>query len=321
MRGPLATFDAGNSWHPIAVDGGIVVRLAVRGTDFSLETASDRFWLGPGGDLSTDPRGASRSPLFTPLTPLTPSVARTEAPSARPSPGPFARRPLRAAVEDGWPVTSASGDLSAVVAEGGDVYRVALRTGAVVDMSRRAFREDDGTCHAIPLGASFGFVCGAEGVGTAIYAFEPPLAVREVARFASPRVVLASGNGGVVVRGGCARTSDDMASSERFCFMPAGGGEREVMPPQVGARDGSRLRPVVLADGRALFVLPPRESSPGALFVGDSPSWNRVPLEIAAQEAGLSHLGLLEGVEEASPGVLGRVALGWRRDCAAFASC
>ena len=79
MRGPLATFDAGNSWHPIAVDGGIVVRLAVRGTDFSLETASDRFWLGPGGDLSTDPRGASRSPLFTPLAP---SAARTDAPSA-----------------------------------------------------------------------------------------------------------------------------------------------------------------------------------------------------------------------------------------------
>ena len=51
MRGPLATFDAGNSWHPIAIEGGNVLRLAVRGTDFSLETASDRFWLGPGGDL------------------------------------------------------------------------------------------------------------------------------------------------------------------------------------------------------------------------------------------------------------------------------
>ena len=60
--------------------GGIVVRLAVRGTDFSLETASEPFWLGPGGDFSTIPRGASRSPLFTPLTPLTPSVARTERP-------------------------------------------------------------------------------------------------------------------------------------------------------------------------------------------------------------------------------------------------
>ena len=100
------------------------------------------------------------------------------------------------------------------------------------------FREDDGTCHAISLGASFGFVCGAEGVGTTIYAFEPPLAVREVARFASPRIVLASGNGGVVVRGGCARTSEDMGSSERFCFMPAGGGEREVMPPQWGHATG-----------------------------------------------------------------------------------
>src|SRR2546430_5996276 len=81
FRGALATFDAGNTWRPIPLDGVNVNQLAVRNGDILLDTSRGRFALGAGGDLTREeaPREPVR-PLVFPAETLPP--ARIAAPTA-----------------------------------------------------------------------------------------------------------------------------------------------------------------------------------------------------------------------------------------------
>jgi hypothetical protein len=244
FRGALATFDAGLTWRPVPVGEQGVTQVSLRNGDFVLEGARQRVLLGPHGELEREevrepaPRGRESS-----------TGASESGSGAGPSADPlvrrrgvdatgFGRRPLRAAIEDGWPDGwDSRGAPTAIVAHGGALFRIELRSGAVIHSRPAAFREEDGLCHAVPMGASFGFVCGAQGAGTAVYAFVPPFDLRVVARFARPRMIIPSGNGGFVVRGGCARDGAvSSASSDAFCFFAPSGDEREVKAPGASKR-------------------------------------------------------------------------------------
>jgi hypothetical protein len=218
-------------------------------------------------------------------------------------------RPIRAAVEDGWPTGQDRGEPTAVVARGGTLYRVALDSGAVLQMRRRAFREDDGRCHAIPLGPTFGFVCSASTGATSVHEFEPTFETREVARFASARTIVASGNGGFVVRGTCSRDGPATTGADAaFCFFAPSGEERQWKSPAAEA-ESAAIRPVVLRDGRAAFVVPPTEDSDGKLYVSRGAGFDVVRLASSDPKTPLRHLHLLEGIEERDRGVLGAWAL------------
>ncbi|HKQ71785.1 MAG TPA: hypothetical protein VJT73_20720 [Polyangiaceae bacterium] len=303
-RGALATFDAGNSWRPIPLTGVNVTQVALREGDFALETAKGRFLLGPNGEFGRDEANGNGAPTASPTGRRIPDRRLSVA-----EPAQAKRRPLRAAIEDGWPMSLPSGERAAVFAEAGALYQVFLPKGEVGESRFGAFREDDGICHALALGAGFGFVCGSSETGTALYAFEPPMAMREIARFSQARTVTASGNGGFVVEGSCSPAGPGWASV--YCFYSPSLVPREIVAPKVSSDDAFSQRPpprpVMLGDGRAAFVMPPAETSSGNVFIARGSSFDVTPITLAIGQEWLEHASWLDGFEERRSGTLG----GW----------
>jgi len=126
----------------------------------------------------------------------------------------FGKRPLAAAIEDGWPLT----DGTAVVARDGALARVRLSDGALTEMVQGAFPLKPSRCHPVSLTranaiGAFGFVCGEPRGASAIYAYDPLRGrLSELKRFDRPRVVTSSGNGALAVRGPCAEDGDPSAT-------------------------------------------------------------------------------------------------------------
>ena len=158
LRGPLTTFDAGTTWRPVSIPERTAGVGVVDGNPAVLVS---------GGRYVIDSRGSV-------------TYRTTEASSGRgedaPSQGepvrqsPLGKRPLRAAVEDGWPET----DTTAVVARGGAIARVSLRDGAVLALAEDAYPERRSTCHAVRLGLhGVGFVCGEREGPTTVYEYVP----------------------------------------------------------------------------------------------------------------------------------------------------
>ncbi|WP_438029500.1 hypothetical protein [Sorangium sp. So ce233] len=288
LRGLLVTFDAGATWRPVEVDAR-PTSLAVIGGDPAVMTAN--------GFFSVDARGG-----VTYRTLETPEDVQ-EAPAR--AQGPFGRRPLRAAVEDGWPDSS----LTAVVARAGALARVSLRDGAVVDVAPDAYPEREATCHAIRAGASFGFVCGERDGPTTLYAFQSPFGMRRLMRFEEPRFVAASGNGALVIRGACGERSG-AHDSRAYCIVAADGSTREIHV-RAPARDVGVERVVALSDGRVAVLSPPRLGASGQLTLLKGSDVTTVPLILPGKPRStvrdLQRGMWLEGFEEREPGVLG----GW----------
>src|SRR6185503_4576920 len=201
-----------------------------------------------------------------------------------------------AAALHGWPDSPGS----ALVAAGGALARVQLSDGKLIDVAEHAM-PDTGSCHAVSLGAGIGFVCGEERGRTAVYAFVPPLGVRQVMSFDEPRYVASSGNGALVIRGGCGRGA---SLYDMYCIRSASGARREIRV----SGDLGVERVVALADGRAAVIVPPRLGEAGRLTIVDaSGRKHSVKLSLPAREPPVLALlkrGLwLDGFSELSPGV------------------
>jgi hypothetical protein len=301
LRGPLTTFDAGATWRAVSVQERVLGVGVVDGNPTVLVN---------GGGYVIDPRGGVT------LRPDAPPRARgadeddsrgrdlVEALRA----SPLGKRPLRAAVEDGWPDTTTT----AVVARGGALARVSLTDGRVLAVAEDAYPEHRASCHAVRLGLhDVGFLCGERDGPTTVYAFAPPLAMKPVLRFEKPRFVAASGNGALVIRGRCApdesqAKSEDESDARWYCVRTPTGETREI---RVKGFDLGVERVVGLGDGRVAVLVPPRGATPGALSIITGGSAATVPLELPTSSAGRElRRGLwLEGFEERRPGVLG----GW----------
>jgi len=290
LRGVLATFDAGTTWRPIDVPERPTA-ITVIGGDPAL--------LVPGGKYVIDARG---NVTFRADPPVMDDADGKPDAGARPA-GPFGKRPLRAAVEDGWP----DGEHTAVVARGGSLARISLDGGAILATTENAYAERQASCHAVRLGASFGFVCGEREGPTSVYAFTPPLAMTKVMSFRGPRFVAPSGNGALVVRGPCKDGAADTGDTRVYCVRSAAGATREVrVKGDLGVE-----RVVALSDGRVAVLVPPRAGSAGQLSLLKGSEITSVPLTLPQKpRTAARHLrrGMwLEGFEEREPGVLG----GW----------
>jgi hypothetical protein len=289
LRGPLATFDAGSTWRPVGIRERVNAIPNIGG---------DPTILVQGGQYRIDSRGGV---TFRAEASRSGGVAEdSELPSGRP-PGPFGRRPLRAAVEDGWP--DAPG--TAVVARGGALGRVSLTDGAVLAVTEQAYADRQASCHAVRLGAGFGFVCGERDGATSIYAFEKPLAMREILRWKRPRFVSSSGNGALVIRGTCGDEAPVLADTRAYCILRADGKTREI---RVKGEQLGFERIVALSDGREAVLVPPRAGSTGQLTILQGSSMTSVLLRLPAEPRSvakeLKNGMWLDGFEEREPGVL-----------------
>lgn len=305
LRGVLATFDAGQSWHPIGLPAATIagasrdrITLHTSGGVLELDSSGALTRAGEKSEVDALFRGAGRARGAAPWVSVAPPSE--EVPPLPPA-GPLGREPLLIAVLHGVP--DAPG--TAVVAANGAVARVRLADAAILRVSERQLPED-ASCQGIPLGRGLGFVCGEERGATTVYALDAGLALRAVMSFDEPRYVSPSGNGALVVRGGC----PGRAAHDAYCIRGRDGAERELrVEGEIGVE-----RAVALSDGRAAVLVPPRLGAAGALvLIGKDGATKTVPLRFPKLEGptrALVEKGLwLDGfVESAAGGLSGWIA-------------
>ncbi len=313
LRGVVATFDAGANWKPLglAIDPNDVAAVGDAMAVSGYDAAHQQVWYEVRRDgqvaLLRDP------PMVTTTGPA--ALASID-PAARP----FGRHPLLAAIEDGWPLV----DGTAVVARDGALARVRLSDGAIVDLAPNAFSLKPSRCHPVPFdrgGAAlgFGFLCGEPRGRTTIYAYDPEHARLDPVRsFDAPRVVTSSGNGSLVVRGGCAPDDPSegaQSGQQSYCVFARDSSAASTAPAWREVRlhgevQGARV--VALRDGRVAVVSPPHgDLATARVTVLDGDRSTTHAIGFTLLQPVVAHtlkIGLwLEGFEERRPGVLG----GW----------
>jgi hypothetical protein len=290
LRGPLATFDAGATWHPLGIKGA-VQRLEPLGDRIVVRTREDSWLLSREGVLS--PMGAAAAPAAA--TSSSTSVARDLAPPDRP----LGQRPLRAAIARGMPLDSTH----VVVAHSGHLATVDLKTGAITALHRDVYPHSFTECSAIPLEAGIGFVCGEQHGSTVLYRLERPARLTPVMQWPAPRAVYSMGNGAIVARAPCPG-SEAVEGVAQYCVRNLAGLTRELrFKGDIGAE-----RIAMLADGRVAILIAPRPGAEGRLVVlkGDKSTafaldFQTVPRSVVE----MARRGLwLNGLQEISPGVL-----------------
>ncbi len=373
MRGAVATFDAGATWHTLdlPMDPRRVLTtgdsLAVGGVG----TSREELWFEVRADgatfrLDAPPREAKGSPVSVPRTrPYLPGGYPSGFPLPVRPPTPnasasfethgetmqfassriFGKRPLAAAIEDGWPLSNGT----AVVARDGALGLVRLDDGKLIEVAEGAFPLTPSRCHPVSLKrasatGAFGFVCGEPRGATILYAYDPRRGqMKEMKRFARSRIVTSSGSGGIAVRGSCAEDSDSSAAPReptRLSYDPDGGIADAGAQREAGALDDTSRteavqpfcilghddvwreirvrgdvtseRVVVLEDGRIVVLSPPQgQTGTPRLTLLDHGRVTTVPVvlpKVAADVARVLRLGVwLDGFEERTPTAIG----GW----------
>lgn len=266
LRGALASFDAGVSWHPLGL-----VPTSIEVQDGALRLT------GPEGVLDLDRSGTFTrrdQPNPAPRENAVAQALRGE-PSARSDARVrerVGRDALKLAVMRG--VRGADGTL--LVADSGQLLRIRSSDGKLLESDDHAY-PGSGECTGLDYGRSAGFVCNDGPNQTALYAFEPPFRLRRVRTFSGARYVAASGNGSLVIRGSCGEPGS--GSSGLYCIARKSGEFSEIrVRGDLGVE-----RVVALADGRVAVIVPPRLGATGFLSLIDgSGQEKRIPLQLPA---------------------------------------
>ncbi|HET7541071.1 MAG TPA: hypothetical protein VFK05_14410 [Polyangiaceae bacterium] len=289
LRGALVSFDAGVSWHPL---GMAPTSIEIREGALRLSGADGVLDLDRTGTFTRrDAQDAAERDI--PTNKLPSRGAASESPAhTRERRG---RDALKLAVLRGF--RAADGTL--LVADSGELLRVRASDGKVLDSDSHAY-PGSGECSALDYGANAGFVCNDGSNRTALYAFEPPLAMRRVRTFNGARYVAASGNGSLVIRGSCSGPGSEQPGS--YCIARKSGEFSELRVR--GDLGVERL--VALADGRVAVIVPPRLGAAGFLSLIDVQGREqRIPLALPkSSTSALLEKGLwLDGFTElpASP--------------------
>ncbi|HEU5076513.1 MAG TPA: hypothetical protein VFU02_20120 [Polyangiaceae bacterium] len=298
LRGVLATFDAGASWHPVP-DASRVVQ-----TEYGLVLRTSAGWgllSADGGLRRWESRGDDAHKLDELLAmlgdPGVPTGAREETVQRTPR-RPLGRDPLRQAVLHG--VMGPKG--SAYVAHLGALGRVSLQDGKLLEVTEDALPAN-ANCHGIRLGSGFGFVCSEERGPTTIYALGKALSLEKVLAFAEPRYVADNENGDLVVRGRC---EEQDTGGGYYCLLTKSGLREIRVRGDIGAE-----RVALLKDGTAVVLVPPRKGT-AATLTRVSPDGKATPLKLKLPTTGpvanLIREGIwLNGFVESGRGEL----LGW----------
>jgi hypothetical protein len=298
LRGVLLSFDAGASWHPLALP---VTSFEPAGEALSLATSNGDYLLSARGALSHVAERDEAKVSEAARAELARLVATRDVGTDH-----GADSLLQVAALSGFP----DGHGGAFVATGGTLSRISLATGHVLERREHTY-VGAGECLGVRLGAGVGFVCGQGQERTRIYQVAQPLQLRLVRELPGARVVSDSGSGALVIHGGCGARG----SALDHCIMPASA----TAAPRELRTSNERDRVVALADGRVAVLTPPSPSNPGSLTLWQGTAAQRVPLVRAQREP--RHKALLEqgvwldGLVEAKPGVL----TGWLVGAGPFA--
>jgi len=321
VRGALATFDAGESWHRVSTPAPVSELDRLADGSVLLVSERGRFALTREGQLlPVSARGGDAS--FRGVNPFTsygpdafagdPHSAEPGAPGATPRVG---HRPLRAAVLRGWPDTPST----ALAVDEAQLIRVRLSDGKLLSAQPFAGASP---CRGVALGSGFGFVCGDARSKTEVYAYQNEQ-LRPVLDLDAPRAVRSSGNGGLVIGADCdavqragaprARRSSGArpdADGTSVCVRHVSG---ELFDVRVRGEVGSE-RVAPLRDGRVAVLIPPRSSAPGRLSLISPSGTTSVELSLdpdSGPGARLVRSGLwLDELWERSPGELGAWVVG-----------
>jgi hypothetical protein len=253
LRGTLVSFDAGGSWHP----------LAVAATSIEVQDGALRL-TGAEGVLDLDRTGTFTRRDQPSGPPRENEVAQAlRAGSASPLAARSREQPHRDALKLAVLRGFRAADGSLLVASSGELLRIRASDGKVLESDEHAY-PGGGECTALSYGSGSGFVCNEGPNQTALYAFETPLRMRRVRSFSGARYVAASGNGSLVIRGSCDGSAADLPG--RYCIARKSGAFEEIrVRGDLGAE-----RVVALADGRVAVIVPPRLGAAGFLSLIDA---------------------------------------------------
>jgi hypothetical protein len=285
LRGLLLSFDAGASWHPLALP---VTSFEPASDSLSLATTNGDYLLSARGALSHVAERDQAKVSEAARAELARLVAARAA-----SPDHGTELLLESATLAGFP----DGRGAAFVATGGTLSRIDLDTGRVLERRERAY-VGAGECLGARFGSGVGFVCGQGPELTRIYRVARPFQLQLVRVLEGARVVSDSGSGALVVHGGC----NERGGPLDHCILRADGEPFEVRS------SSERDRVVALADGRVVILTPPAAQDAGALTIWKRGVAQRLPLVLARREP--RHKTLLEqgvwldGMVETKPGVL-----------------
>lgn len=300
VRGPLATFDAGESWHPLARTLRPRDVSVLGPSTIAIDAEEGRFELAASG-LLRQTSAEGEDALFRGARTFAryPAEAFGDEASSLPSPSALGARPLTLAVLSGFPDQAGS----AVVLARGALARVRLADGKLLALTPDAY-SDAGPCRGVALGAGAGFVCGDERTPTQVLAYEGG-GVTPVLTFAEPRTVRASGNGALVVEGACGAPAERASEARSYCLRSVSGARSEL---RVQGELG-RERVAALADGRGAVLLVPRADDAGRLVLASRTGTREVELdlsEVSGARARLLRSGLwLNELVETAEGELG----------------
>lgn len=262
VRGVLITLDAGASWRPLEINTP-PSPITAADDEIFINSYAGRLTLDASGDLEMVGRSGDDSAFKGAVKSALPAWADLQQGSdvevQERIERPLGDNALRVAALGGWPDTK---DTAVVMAQG-NVARVRLRDGKLVDINRGAYA-GAAVCSGAQVGVGIGFICGDPAGRSVVYSVSPELDLTPVISFAEPRYIAASGTGGLVIRGGCKSASDGAADqATTYCIRSAKGKLREVRVR--GDRGVERV--VALKDGRVAVVVPPRLGAPGTLLL------------------------------------------------------
>ena len=258
LRGTLVSFDAGGSWRPLS---STVTNVTAEAGELRLFGPDGTQSLDRNGVLSRrdDPAAASGNHENEVARALRAATAGAD--DTPPKPDLAGQHALKLAVLRGF--RDADGTL--VVASSGSLSRVRASDGKLLASDGHAYA-GSGECNALQYGKGFAFACSEGTSRTTLFSFVPPFAMQELRAFAGARYVASSGNGALVIRGGCAGSTP--GPSGAYCIAGSAGNFREIrVRGDLGVE-----RVVALADGRVAVVVPPRLAAPGFLSLIDSAS-------------------------------------------------
>jgi hypothetical protein len=296
FQGPLATFDAGSSWHPVPVEETQTLQPVIRAgrpTAVALVGAGGRTLLDAGGRLTEEPPSGEPSGR--------PHSRGIEA--ARPRYGRGLER-VEAAILHGYAETPST----ALLLADGDLVRVQLQSGEVLARTEKVSSERT-TCSAIRLGAGAGFICAEPTGPSSVYQLVAPLGLERVLHFTSPRKFTPSESGALVIEGPCAERATAAPNTLERCVRLQDGRTRSLTL-------GAESQIAVLPEQIVAEVVPPRTSRAGQLRLHGPKGVSAKPLRTRdltpkvrkALESGL----WLEGLEAEAGGVAGWIASGQR---------
>ncbi len=259
FREALATFDAGATWHQLGMH--LIRRAHAKNGSIELKHAAGTSVLFADGsrlDRATEstpqPTATAEALSGDAEEPMTTDEGIPNAWSLAMYARELGER-FSAVVLRGWPIAPDA----ALLVEAGDLLRVDLRTGEVLER-KTGVAPREANCVGSPLFGNGGFVCHTRLHTILLALADEPLEVRATHRFDGPRRVSATSTGGVVVSGSC-QYGAARSAPRIWCVLPRGD-EPWLLSL---ARFPVAARVVPLGTGNAAVILPPTQTRRGSV--------------------------------------------------------